>query len=426
LPPTFPALGVPDALCKRLASRGITEPFAIQSAALAPGLAGRDVCGKAPTGSGKTIAFAVPVAMRVTKARSRRPRALVLVPTRELAAQVTDEIRPLASARGRTVASFYGGVGYGLQRKALASAVDIAVGCPGRLEDLASTGSLILDEVEIVVVDEADRMADMGFLPAVRRLLDQAKPDRQTMLFSATLDGEIDVLVKRYQRDPAICEAAPGKGVEQGEVEHRFWKAERSARLGLTATLVGKEWPAIVFCRTKHGADRVSRQLAAAGVSATAIHGDRTQRQRERALAQFMAGRVQALVATDVAARGIHVDSVACVVHYDPPADHKDYVHRSGRTGRAGQDGLVVSMVDAESASAVRKLQKILGLPQQLTTPDGVTATGVAGGGPVAGHARGAPGTSGRPQPGARPLEANRAPRRNQRSYHGGPAKRSA
>jgi superfamily II DNA/RNA helicase len=218
-------------------------------------------------------------------------------------------------------------------------------------------------------VDEADRMADMGFLPAVKRLLDAVRPNRQTLLFSATLDGEINVLVKRYQKNPSRIELEDPEH-EGGDVTHLFWKAERDQRVSLTAKLVNQQWPAIVFTRTKHGADRLARQLAAAGVSATAIHGNRSQGQRERALADFSKGRVQALVATDVAARGIHVDAVGCVVHFDPPADEKDYVHRSGRTGRAGNDGLVVSMVGSDVAHAVRKLQRSLGLPQQLSAPD--------------------------------------------------------
>ncbi|MEO7556169.1 MAG: DEAD/DEAH box helicase [Acidimicrobiales bacterium] len=369
MPTTFADVGVPADLVALLAQRGITLPFAIQSAALADALAGRDVSGKAPTGSGKTLAFGIPLAVRVGAAKARKPRALVLVPTRELAAQVANEVRPLAGVRGRTVAAFYGGTGYGPQRKALASGVEIIVACPGRLEDLLQNGDLSLAEVDIVVVDEADRMADMGFLPAVRRILDQVSPQRQTMLFSATLDGDINDLVRRYQRNPVRHELVEPEGAS-GDVEHLFWKVGRDQRIGLTASLVQREWPAIVFCRTRHGADRLARQLATAGVASAAIHGNRTQGQRERALAAFTSGAVQALVATDVAARGIHVDAVACVVHFDPPADEKDYVHRSGRTGRAGADGLVVSMVAPEVSGAVRSLQRALGKDQRLTEPD--------------------------------------------------------
>jgi superfamily II DNA/RNA helicase len=366
---TFAEVGVPADLVSLLAQSGITAPFAIQTKTIPDALEGRDVCGKAPTGSGKTLAFGIPLVARVGKAKARKPRALVLVPTRELAAQVAKELKPMAGLRGRTVAAFYGGTGYGPQRSALNSGCEIVVGCPGRLEDLIQNGDLSLAEVDIVVVDEADRMADMGFLPAVRRLLDQVKPDRQTLLFSATLDGDIDDLVRRYQRKPARHEHEVPEG-DSGDVTHLFWPVERADRVALTAQLVQREWPAIVFCRTRHGADRLAKQLGQAGVAAVAIHGDRSQGQRERALADFMSSKAQALVATDVAARGIHVDQVRCVVHYDPPGDEKDYVHRSGRTGRAGNDGLVVSLVHSDVVPAVRALQRALGLPLGVTAPD--------------------------------------------------------
>ncbi len=366
---TFAALGVPADLVATLARRGITEPFFIQAATIPDALAGRDVSGKAPTGSGKTLAFGVPLVARLGKAKARRPRALVLVPTRELAAQVANELKPLAGTRNRTVAAFYGGTGYGAQRSVLASGCEIVVACPGRLEDLLQNGDLTLAEVDHVVVDEADRMADMGFLPAVKRLLDQVKPDRQTLLFSATLDGAIDDLVRRYQRNPVRHELDVPEALG-GEVTHQYWHVDRARRVDVTARLVRREWPAVVFCRTRHGADRLARQLGAVGVDAVAIHGDRSQVQRERALAAFRAGKAQALVATDVAARGIHVDDVACVVHFDPPSDAKDYVHRSGRTGRAGASGLVVSLVHDDVAPAVRALQRVLGHPTTVDAPD--------------------------------------------------------
>ena len=366
---SFAAIGVPDDLVAVLARRGITEPFVIQAATIPDALAGRDVSGKAPTGSGKTLAFGLPLVARVGKAKARRPRALVLVPTRELAAQVAKELKPLAGTRGRTVAAFYGGTGYGAQRSVLASGCEIVVACPGRLEDLLRNGDLTLSDVDQVVVDEADRMADMGFLPVVKRLLDQVKPDRQTLLFSATLDGDIDGLVRRYQRHPVRHELEVPES-DQGDVSHHFWRVDRARRVEVTARLVQREWPAVVFCRTRHGADRLARQLGAVGVAADAIHGDRSQVQRERALAAFRAGKTQALVATDVAARGIHVDGVACVVHFDPPGDAKDYVHRSGRTGRAGASGRVVSLVHDDVAPAVRALQRVLGHPTTMTAPD--------------------------------------------------------
>jgi superfamily II DNA/RNA helicase len=365
---TFLALGAPAAIADRLTNRGITEPFPIQAATLADALAGRDVCGKAPTGSGKTIAFGIPLVARIGKAAPRRPKGLVLVPTRELAAQVAKELMDLGGRKGPSVIAIYGGVGFGPQIAALRKGVDIVVACPGRLADLLQQNQLSLEAVELVVLDEADRMADMGFLPEVKRLLDGVRPDRQTLLFSATLDGDVDVLVKRYQRDPARHELV----VEEDAAKNRhvFWKVTREERVGIVADVVNAEWPAIVFCRTKHGADRLTKQLSKVGVSAAAIHGDRSQGQRERALASFASGKVQALVATDVAARGIHVDAVASVIHFDQPGSEKDYVHRSGRTGRAGASGLVVSLVDKNLIDASDDLQRKLGFEPELHTPD--------------------------------------------------------
>ncbi|MEA3056950.1 MAG: hypothetical protein QOD30_2382 [Actinomycetota bacterium] len=365
---SFLALGAPASIADRLAARGINEPFPIQAATLADALAGRDVSGRAPTGSGKTIAFGIPLVARVGRAAPRRPRGLVLVPTRELAAQVAQELTALGGRKGPSVLSIYGGVGFGPQIAALRRGVDIVVACPGRLADLVQQQQLQLGDVELVVIDEADRMADMGFLPEVRRLLDQVRPDRQTLLFSATLDGDVDVLVQRYQRDPVRHELAVDEDAPVSR--HVFWSMDRADRVAVAADVVRVEWPAIVFCRTKHGADRLSKQLVRAGISAAPIHGDRSQAQRDRALAAFTSGKVQALVATDVAARGIHVDDVAAVVHFDPPGSEKDYVHRSGRTGRAGSAGLVLSLVAHESAAAVNDLQRRLGFEQRLHRPD--------------------------------------------------------
>jgi len=365
---TFTELGVSRAIADGLAQRGITSPFPIQAAALPLALAGRDVCGRAPTGSGKTIAFGIALVARVGRGRPRRPRGLVLVPTRELAAQVTQELIQLAGPKGPSVASFYGGVGFGPQVGALRRGLDIAVACPGRLTDLAERGEVSLADVEIVVIDEADRMADMGFLPQVRKLLDQITGARQTMLFSATLDGDAAELTRRYQTNAITVEAEPI--TEAPPNRHLFWWADGSERTALTAQLVTGHWPAIVFCRTKRGADRLTDKLNAAGVDAAAIHGDRSQAQRERALASFVSGRVQALVATDIAARGIHVDDVACVVNFDPPEDEKAYVHRSGRTGRAGASGLVVSLVSSAQAGDMKKMQGKLNLPRAIDRPE--------------------------------------------------------
>jgi superfamily II DNA/RNA helicase len=348
---TFADARVDADLAALLARRGITHPFPIQAATLPDAIAGRDVCGRAPTGSGKTLAFGLALVQRARRARPRRPSALVLVPTRELAAQVVAELTPLAALRKTRVAAVYGGTSYGAQHKALSRGPAIVVATPGRLEDLVASGAVDLGDVGMVVLDEADRMADMGFLPAVRRLLDATRPDRQTLLFSATLDGDVDVVVRRYQRDPVRHEVGDD---DTGDVDHQYRKTAAAERLAVTAELVREHGNAIVFCRTRHGADRVAKQLAASGINAAAIHGSRTQAQRERALASFRAGRVQALVATDVAARGIHVDDVACVVNFDPAADDKDYLHRAGRTGRAGATGTVVTLV-ATAPVAMRR-----------------------------------------------------------------------
>jgi superfamily II DNA/RNA helicase/cold shock CspA family protein len=344
---TFAALGVPAPVVDALAARGITEPFPIQADTIGHGLDGRDVCGQAPTGSGKTLAFGIPLVVDLPPGAGRRPRALVLAPTRELADQIADELLVLAAPLGVSVMALYGGVPYGRQRSRLARGVDVVVACPGRLEDLLGEGALRLDEVERVVIDEADRMADMGFIPAVRRILDACSRERQTLLFSATLDGRVGDLQRRYQRDAVSC-AVDDASVEP-DLDHVVRPVSRERRISTTAEIVAHHGSTIVFCRTRRGADRLARRLIAEGVSAAAIHGDRSQSQRTRALDDFAAGKVQALVATDVAARGIHVDDVACVIHYDPPGDHDTYVHRSGRTGRAGNTGVVVSLIlDAE------------------------------------------------------------------------------
>ena len=366
--PSFADLGVPAEFVSVLARRGITEPFPIQTSTLPPALAGRDVCGKAPTGSGKTFAFGIAMLARVERAEPRRPTALVLVPTRELAAQVRDELAPLAQVAGRTIGAFYGGTGYESQRRMLRKGLDIVVACPGRLEDLLSQNDLRLDDVSFVVLDEADRMADMGFLPAVKRLLDKTSKQRQTLLFSATLDGDVDVLIKRYQTNPTTHEVETDEA-DAGDVAHRFWTVDRGDRVAVTARLVRQHGSTVVFCRTKHGADRLAKQLGNAGVGAVAIHGNRSQGQRERALADFSNGRALALVATDVAARGIHVDDVGCVVHFDPPPDPKDYVHRSGRTGRAGADGVVVTLVTPDVQKIVRTMLRGTDLDWSFEAP---------------------------------------------------------
>lgn len=364
----FDQLGVDPDIVRTLDDRGITTAFPIQVAAIPPALDGRDVCGRAPTGSGKTLAFGIPTVERVGRARPGRPRALILVPTRELASQIADELMMIAD-RDQTIATFYGGVGFGNQLKALRRGVDIAIACPGRLADLIKQGHVDLAEVDLVVLDEADRMADMGFLPEVKRLLDACAPKRQTLLFSATLDGDVNVIIKRYMKNPVFHEEA-GADADGPTAEHLFWGVERTERVDVAASIVDRVGPTVVFCRTKRGADRVAKQLNSRGVSAVAIHGNRSQGQRERALEDFRSGRAQAIAATDVAARGIHVDGVACVIHFDPTDDAKDYVHRSGRTGRAGHDGVVISLVPSEVRRDLVKQQRGLGRRIDIVRPD--------------------------------------------------------
>ncbi len=402
-PSRFSDLGVPATLSKALQERGIHSPFPIQAASLPDSLAGRDVCGKAPTGAGKTLAFGLAILSRLAAApragaRSGQgrpqPSALVLVPTRELATQIEEVMAPLAKVVGARVTSIYGGVGYEKQVAALRRGVDVIVACPGRLTDLVERGSVRLSSVDLVVIDEADRMSDMGFLPVVRRLIDRTSPSRQTLLFSATLEGPVDKLVRDYQHDPVRHDVELGEA-DRGEVSHHFWRVETHDRIAVTADVVTARGPAVVFCRTKHGADRLSDRLARSGLASAAIHGNRSQGQRERALAAFRAGKLDVLVATDVAARGIHVDAVPLVVHFDPAADSTDYIHRSGRTGRAGADGTVVSLVGAEHVAATRVIQRRLGLSSGLSSPE-LTATSLAvtGHGPRPGTLR-AKGTTG-------------------------------
>ncbi len=375
---TFDQLGVPEPLTRALARRGITEPFPIQAAAIPDALDGRDILGRAPTGSGKTLAFGLPLLARVGSSRPQRPRALVLAPTRELAEQISKELIPLGKAVGRWTLAVYGGVGYEFQRRNLRRGTDVLVATPGRLTDLIDEGSVSLADIDLVVVDEADRMADMGFMPQVRRLLDQTSTPRQTVLFSATLDGDTAELTRRYQTDPVRHEVEGAD--DHGDAAHYFWRVAHHDRVATTAEIVRTTTPTIVFTRTRRGADRVARRLQQAGVQAAAIHGGRSQSQRTRALGAFGNGRVKALVATDVAARGIHVDGVASVVHFDLPADPKDYLHRSGRTARAGADGVVVSLVMPDQVTDARTIQRAVGLPEILHDPGDDWLTGRLGG----------------------------------------------
>jgi len=358
---TFAELGVSDVVVGQLEARGITESFPIQAATIKAALGGRDICGKAPTGSGKTLAFGIPVVDLVEKGKNWQPKALILAPTRELATQIKEELEPLARANDRSIVTVFGGTNIERDIRRLEKGVDILVACPGRLEDLISRRCCELRNVNMVVVDEADRMADMGFLPSVKRLLDQTSDDRHTLLFSATLDGDVDMLIKRYQNNPLTFEVEEQVG-DIGDVDHSWYLIQPNDRIASAVRILRSYESSIVFCRTRRGCDRVAKVLAGKGLSAVAIHGDRSQGQRERALSDFTAGKAQVLVATDVAARGIHVDNVALVMHYDPAGSDKDYIHRSGRTGRAGQDGRVISMIVDEKKKIARQLQKDLGL----------------------------------------------------------------
>ena len=365
---TFTQLGLPDPLVRALARRKLVEAFPVQAAAIPDALTGRDVSGKAPTGSGKTLAFGLPLLARVDRADRHRPRALILAPTRELAEQISRELIPLAQAVGRRVLAIYGGVGYGSQKGPLNKGVDLLVATPGRLEDLIAQRFVDLSRVDIVVVDEADRMADMGFLPAVRRILDQTSPRRQTLLFSATLDGDVAVLSRDYQRNPVRHEAGTVQP-ETIDARHHFWLVLHHDRVRHTADLIETAGRSLVFTRTRHGADRLAKQLTKLGIKAVALHGGRSQNQRTKALQAFSSGRAQALIATDVAARGIHIDAIASVIHFDPPGDFKDYLHRSGRTARAGATGTIVSLVTGDQQRTVRRIQQDLNLSAPIETP---------------------------------------------------------
>ena len=361
----FTDLGIDQDLVDVLAKRGITTPFEIQTLAIPDGIAGRDVCGKAKTGSGKTLAFGIPMIQRISKAKPHRPTGLALVPTRELAVQVCKELEPLAATRGLTFEAIYGGSPIEKQIAALKRGVDFVVATPGRMIDLIQQEELSVADLEGVVIDEADRMADMGFMPQVEWILRRAKKDHQTLLFSATLDGMVGALISRYQTDPVTHEVA-SNDVTVAEMEHRFLAVHEMDRVRVAARIVEASNRTIIFSRTKWGADKLTDKLLGENVKAAAIHGDLRQAQREKALSDFQAGKVKCLVATDVAARGIHVDDVDVVIHYDPPSDAKTYVHRSGRTARAGESGVVVSLVLWNEELEVRKLLRRLGLKQPI------------------------------------------------------------
>ena len=418
---TFAQLGVPDYICQALERDGIHTPFPIQTVTIPDALQGADICGRAPTGSGKTLAFGIPLVATAERAKSRRPRALVLSPTRELASQIAAELRTL-SGRVR-IGTIYGGVGYGPQKKQLQQGIEILVACPGRLEDLIDQRAVSLHEVDQVVIDEADRMADMGFLPAVRRLLDQTSSHRQTLMFSATLDNDVAKLTRDYQNRPVTHRVGDAKP-DIKTADHRFWKVTKAGRVAACVDLITAEGSTIVFCRTRHGSDRLARQLAQHGVRAAAIHGGHPQNRRTRTLRGFVDGHFEALIATDVAARGIHVEGVATVIHYDPPENGKAYLHRSGRTARAGQSGLVVSLIQPDQVAGAKRIQRQLDLKGSIINPGRFDTVPAA---PPHSQTESRNGRTpqGQPESGRRQTGSQRVNRNGQRALRSGPQQRN-
>ncbi|TYK51467.1 DEAD/DEAH box helicase [Actinomadura decatromicini] len=372
--PTFAELGLPPSLVNALGRQGIENPFPIQAAAIPDVMAGRDVLGRGKTGSGKTLAFGLPMLTRLSgrKAAPKRPLAMVLVPTRELAQQVQTNLEPLGRGLGLRFKTVIGQTSMFKQIDALRRGVEIVVATPGRLKDLMGQGACDLSDVEIVVLDEADHMADMGFLPDVTDILDGARRGGQRLLFSATLDRDVDVLVKRYLDDPVTHAIGPvDESVDT--MEHHLLLVAPKEKAAITAEIANREGRTILFARTKHGVDRLAKQLTQAGVRAAGLHGGKSQGLRTRTLAEFREGSISVLVATDVAARGIHVDDVSLVMHVDPPADHKDYMHRAGRTARAGERGTVVTLVlphQVRSTSAMTRRAGIDAPRVRVTTGD--------------------------------------------------------
>ena len=361
----FSELGVEKDLVEALDVSGISKPFEIQKITIPDILKGRDVCGKAKTGSGKTIAFGLPIVQLLQRSKPGKPTGLALVPTRELAVQVCKEIDPLASKRKLRVKAIYGGSPIEKQIESLKKGVDFVVATPGRLIDLLERGDISVIDVEKIVIDEADRMADMGFMPQVEWILRQVEREHQTLLFSATLDGMVSGLISRYQRDPVMHEIVSHE-VTVSEMQHRFIAVHEMDQVKVAAAIINSSAKTIVFTKTRWGADKLASKLSQENVTAAAIHGDLRQSQREKALKDFTKGKIRALVATDVAARGIHVDDVEAVIHYDPPSDAKTYLHRSGRTARAGESGLVVSLICWNQELDIRKLMRRLGLKQPI------------------------------------------------------------
>ncbi|WP_030546449.1 DEAD/DEAH box helicase [Streptomyces albus] len=372
LPPVedFAALGLPDGVLKTLTGLGMVQPFPIQAATLPNSLAGRDVLGRGRTGSGKTLAFGLALLTRTAavgrRAEPRRPLALVLVPTRELAQQVTDALTPYARALSLRLTTVVGGMSIGRQASALRGGTEVVVATPGRLKDLIDRGECRLDQVGITVLDEADQMADMGFMPQVTALLDQVLPGGQRMLFSATLDRNVDLLVRRYLNDPVVHSVDPSQGAVT-TMEHHLLHVHGADKYATTTEIAARDGRVIMFLDTKHAVDKLTDHLLKSGVRAAALHGGKSQPQRTRTLGRFKTGHVTVLVATNVAARGIHVDNLDLVVNVDPPTDHKDYLHRGGRTARAGESGSVVTLVLPNQRREMTRLMTLAGITPQTT-----------------------------------------------------------
>ncbi|MFE8952712.1 DEAD/DEAH box helicase [Streptomyces althioticus] len=364
----FEDLGLPGEMLATLGSQGVTAPFPIQAATLPNSLAGRDVLGRGRTGSGKTLAFGLPLLARTVgrRAEPRKPLALVLVPTRELAGQVNDALTPYARSVRLRVATVVGGLSIGKQASALRAGAEVVVATPGRLKDLVDRGDCILDEVAITVLDEADQMTDMGFMPQVTRLLDQVRPDGQRLLFSATLDRNVDQLVRRYLSDPVVHSVDPSAGAVT-TMEHHVLHLDETDKRQTTTEIAARDGRVIMFLDTKHAVDRLTKHLLNNGVRAAGLHGGKSQPQRTRTLTQFKDGHVTVLVATNVAARGIHVDDLGLVVNVDPPGDPKDYLHRGGRTARAGESGSVITLVTRDQRRDVSRLMSQAGITPRIT-----------------------------------------------------------
>ncbi|GGU18881.1 DEAD/DEAH box helicase [Streptomyces violascens] len=370
LPPVanFGDLDMPTEVLDVLTGLGVTEPFPIQGATLPNSLAGRDVLGRGRTGSGKTLAFGLALLVRTAgrRADSKKPLALILVPTRELAQQVTDALTPYAKALRLRMATVVGGMSIGRQAGALRSGAEVVVATPGRLKDLIERRDCRLDQVDITVLDEADQMADMGFMPQVTELLDQVRPDGQRMLFSATLDRNVDLLVRKYLHDPVVHSVDPSAGAVT-TMEHHVLHVQSADKYATTTEIAARDGRVIMFLDTKHAVDQLTKHLLQSGVRAAALHGGKSQPQRTRTLAQFKTGAVSVLVATNVAARGIHVDNLDLVVNVDPPTDHKDYLHRGGRTARAGESGSVVTLVLPNQRREMSRLMMAAGITPTIT-----------------------------------------------------------